>query len=1091
MKTASIAVAALACGFLSACDGGADTRVVDFNWDVRPILSNNCFRCHGPDAEARKAGLRLDRRDAATGELPETRGKFAIVPGSPADSELIRRISSADPDVVMPPPSTHLALQAKDVDVLRAWIEQGAEYKPHWSYLAPEKLAPPSSRFDARAPSAIDRFVLARLEREGLEPSPEADRETLINRVTLTLTGLPPTPEEVDAFVADDAPDAYERLVDRLLARPAYGERMASDWLDAARFADSDGYLDDEYQRLLYPWRDWVIAAFNRNMPYDQFGTWQLAGDLLDDPTKEQRLATVFGRLHRRSAENGIIDEEYRVEYVLDRTDTVGTAFLGLSVGCARCHDHKFDAISHVDYYSLAAFFNSTDDAGLYPQEKWATGPIMLMTDDATDARIAELHERIASLEARYSERARAAAGAVSARAARAAAEPERARTLAELRAGLAAAQRGYYPFDEAVPNAKLAAAYAQAPGLEPSQPRLFSAAGMSGLRPAVLQAPIIKPGARGNALFFDANNRGFLDKADKLGWVDHTDSFSVDLWVYPDKTYEEAAVINHSDHLRYGSGGWSVDLEGNRVKVQLVHANPRDQITVVSRDALPPKTWVHVTLTYDGSAKASGVGLYFDGKPASVEVRRDGLTMSMLPLGITFAGLDGFNGLAFGKRWQQSPLEGGAIDELRIFGRRLSPLEVAVLHDAGPALDAPEAPRELAAHWTALDDGVAAAGRELRQAREELNRLLTAQPAIMTLGDTAMPRPSYVLKRGQYSSHGEEVFPRGLQQIFPYDASLPRNRLGLAKWIFDARNPLTARVYVNRLWQMQFGTGLVRTAEELGVQGEAPTHPELLDWLARELVDSGWDVKHLNKLIVTSATFRQSSNATPAQVERDPDNRWLGRGPQRRMPAEMIRDNVLAASGLLDATVGGRSVYPYQPDGVWEAINIYERSGPYPRPETVPDDQHRRSLYSMIRRGAPVPSMTIFDFPRRHQAQARRPMSSTPLQALVLLNDPQYVEASRALAERAMHASADLGTQLATVFRLAARRAPSPAEAAVLRRFFDAEREAFASSPEAAEKYLHVGVDPPDASIDPGSLAALASAANVVLNSPDSYMLR
>jgi hypothetical protein len=1056
---------------------------VDFNWDVRPILSNNCFRCHGPDEEARKAGLRLDIREIATAELPETPGKTAIVPGDSAASELIRRVSSADPDVVMPPPDTHLSLSAEDIAVLAQWIDEGAEYKPHWSFIAPADPTPPRTTHDAGVVNDIDRFIRAQLDERGLVPAEEADRETLIHRVAFTLTGLPATPEEVAAFLSDSSPSAYEKVVDRLLASPAYGEHMATEWLDAARFADSDGYLDDEYRRRLYPWRDWVIEAFNANMPYDEFGTAQLAGDLLDDATKEQRIASGFGRLHRRTAENGIIDEEYRVEYVIDRTDTVGTAFLGLSVGCARCHDHKFDPISHVDYYSLTAFFNSTDDAGFYPQEKWETGPTMYLTGEATDARIAALHETVAAREAEY-------AAAVDAAAARLEVARLAAPALADLERSLSDAEQAHYSFDAARPDPERAITYRTVSGLEPSEPLEFSPADSPGLRPALLQAPQLKPGHRGNALFFTATNKGFLDKKDNVGRFDHPESFSVDVWLYLDKTYEDAAVLNHNDHLRFGSGGWTIDLEQNRVKVQLVHAYPNDQITVVTSDPLPEKAWSHLTITYDGSAKAAGVALYVDGAPVAVETRRNGLTQSMLPLGLDFAGLDGFNGLAFGKRWQQSPLVGGAIDELRVFDAQLSPLQVAVLHAGADALQRDDLGALLIDHRQRNDEAVVSVKAALTAARAELNELLTSLPEVMTMGDTVHPRQTYVLKRGVYSNHGEPVTPRGLIQIFPYSDDLPQNRLGLAQWLFDPGNPLTARVYVNRLWQLHFGRGLVGTAEEFGMQGEVPTHPELLDWLARRFIESGWDIKALNKLIVMSATYRQDSTERPGDAEQDPTNRWLARGVSRRLSAEMIRDNALAVSGLLDTTIGGPSVYPYQPAGVWEAIIGFQREG-YPKPEDRPADQHRRSLYSLIRRGAPVPSMTIFDFPRRHTSQVRRPVSSTPLQALVLLNDPQYVEASRGLATRAMRSADTLDEQLASVFKLAARRSGSDAELAVLRDFYDEEYAAFNASPENTARYLDVGVVAADGSLDAPALAALASTANVVLNSPDSYLLR
>ena len=1075
----------------TGCDAPLPDAAVDYNWDVRPILSNNCFRCHGPDEEARQAGLRLDVRDIAVAELPESPGRVAIAPGDTSGSELVRRVSSDDPDFHMPPPDTHLSLSSAEVETLTRWIGQGAEYKPHWSFIAPADVAPPMSGFSADAINPIDEFVFAEIEQQGLTPAGQADRETLIGRVTFTLTGLPPTPDEVDAFIADTDEDAYGKLVESLLARPAYGERMATEWLDAARFADSDGYLDDEYKRLLYPWRDWVVEAFNTNMPYDRFGTVQLAGDLAGNPSKADLIASGFGRLHRRTAENGIIDEEYRVEYVIDRTDTLGTAFLGLSVGCARCHDHKFDPISHVDYYSLTAFFNSTDDAGFYPHDKWETGPTMYLTDEATDRGIAELKEKVAALEAAYEAELANAAGRLTAESSRSDRSAPGEETVAAIRRAIAAAEVAHYPFESALADAAAAESYAGAAGLEPSQPLVFSPAGNSERKPAALQAPIFRPGVSGNALFFDANNKGFLDKSNGVGYFDHHEDFSLDFWLYTAKVYDEAGVLNHSDHLRFGSGGWTIDLEDNRIKVGLVHAYPRDQIIVQAREPLPADAWTHVTLTYDGSAKASGIGLFLNGEPVALDVERDSLTKSILPLGLAFAGLDDFHGLAFGKRWQQTPLEGGAIDELRVFDRQLSPLAVAVLHEGAAALQDAGAPERLEEHLALLDPAILSARRELTAARAELNALLTSLPEVMIMGDTLEPRPTFVLERGVYSEHGEEVTPRGLVQVFPYSEDLPRDRAGLAQWLFDPEHPLTARVYVNRLWQTHFGTGLVRTAEEFGSQGETPTHPELLDWLAKRFIESGWDVKAMNRLIVMSAAFRRDSTEPPGDAELDPANRWLARGVTRRLTAEMIRDNALAASGLLDTTIGGPSVYPYQPDGVWEAVTFYDRSGAYPDPESVPNDHHRRSIYSMIRRGAPAPSMTIFDFPRRHMSQVRRPTASTPLQALVLLNDPQYVEASRALAARTMHEHEGIDEQLVAIFRRAARRVPNPAEIETLKTFFESQREEFAVAGEATARYLDIGVTEPDPDLDATWLAALGATANVVFNSPDSYTLR
>ena len=494
---------------------------------------------------------------------------------------------------------------------------------------------------------------------------------------------------------------------------------------------------------------------------------------------------------------------------------------------------------------------------------------------------------------------------------------------MAAVRRAIAAAEVAYYPFESAVADAAAAESYAGAAGLEPSLPPVFSAAGTPGLMPAVLQAPIFAAGVNGNALWFDANNKGFLDKSDGVGYFDHHESFSIDFWLHTARVYGEAGVLNHNDHLRFGSGGWTIDLEDNRIEVALVHAYPRDQIIVRAREPLPADAWTRVTLTYDGSARASGIGLYLNGKRVDLDVERDGLTKSMLPLGIAFAGLDDFHGLAFGKRWQQTPLEGGAIDELRVFDAELSSLAVAVLHEGVEALRAADALERLAEHLALLDPAATTARRELAAVRAELNALLTSLPEVMVMGDTVHPRPTYVLERGVYSNRGEEVAPQGLVQVFPYAADLPKDRAGLAQWLFDPGHPLTARVYVNRLWQMHFGAGLVRTAEEFGSQGETPSHPELLDWLAKRFIESGWDIKAMNRQIVMSAAFRRDSSLRPGDAESDPENRWLARGVTRRLTAEMIRDNALVASGLLDRRVGGPSVYPYQPDGVWDAVRV------------------------------------------------------------------------------------------------------------------------------------------------------------------------
>jgi Protein of unknown function (DUF1553)/Protein of unknown function (DUF1549)/Concanavalin A-like lectin/glucanases superfamily/Planctomycete cytochrome C len=1118
---------------------------IDYNWDVRPILSDNCFRCHGHDEKKREAGLRLDERDSAVAELPESPGKHAIVPGDPDGSELIRRITNKDPDEVMPPPETHKVLSERDIAILKAWIDDGAKYKAHWAYVAPEHSKPPRSKFSGQAANDIDRFVFAKLEKEGLNPSAPADPETLINRVTLTLTGLPPSLEEVDAFVADKSPGAYEKLVDRLLASPAYAEHMATQWLDIARYSESDGFLDDAHNRLFWPYRDWVINSLAKNMPFNEFGTWQLAGDILaktaKDPkqAREETLATAFLRVGRRTTENGAIDEEYRVENVIDRTNTVGTGFLGLTTGCAQCHDHKYDPISHSDFYALTGFFNSNDEPGYYSfgVSGIQQGPTLPWTDAATEARIAAAASEVLVRETDYREARTAAAAKAS----------PNGITADRLEATMAAATIGYFPFDTArtmsdaevprlqfaVPRPPLAPPMrppvkveppsGQGPSAAPpanarrggdrpparflgaappsSDPNQVVLAAMirgnlraspnlvPGGKPAIIESPLLRPGIKGNALYFDDTNKGFLDG--HFARFERTQPFSIDIWVKPGQEYPEATVYSNRDIDSSGGQGYALLLVENHLRFSMMHSRAGNMIRIHTRQSIPVNEWSHVTVTYDGSSRAAGVGFYVNGVSAEVDVDRDNLTQTILPGGAPFGAFDAYVGFAFGKRFRDFTLKDGAIDELRVFNRTLTPLEVSFLHQGAAAFkENPAGLRdELGEYVVSTDETVAQAYNLLMAARQAHNVLVSSQPQIMVMGDTPTPRPTYVLGKGLYSNHEQQVEPQGLNQIFPWDASLPRNRLGLARWLFDLKNPLTARVFVNRLWQMQFGKGLVETAEDFGAQGSIPTNPELLDWLATEFVQSGWDVKHMQKLLVMSATYAQTSDATDELIQRDPQNRLLARGLRIRMPAEMVRDQALAASGLLIRQVGGPSTYPYQPDGIWgrwiDAV--------YPDANAVPDDQHhRRSLYSTVKRSAPHPAMAVFDMPERNVTSARRRTSNTPLQALVLLNDPQYMEAYRSLAAQALKTeAADLDAQIVRVFRLATRRVPRAEELTLLRSYYEAQRTEFAAEPDKAVQLLSIGVTPVPTDADNISLAALTNVTAAVMNTPDAYSIR
>ena len=1105
MRGWRVFVYVLTAGVLTA----AEPDRVDFNWQVRPILSENCFRCHGPDSNSRRAGLRLDQKDAAYAQ--------AIAPGKPDQSELVHRITSQDPSYRMPPPAASAKpLTAAEIATLTEWIRQGAEYKPHWAFIPPVK---------AKAPQTIDGFIRSRLDKEGLKPSLEADKATLINRVTLTLTGLPPTLQEVDAFLGDASPNAYEKLVDRLLASPAYGENMAAYWMNIARYSDSDGFLDDHHDRLFWPYRDWVIGAFNRNLPFDRFSTWQLAGDLLPNANKEQRLATAFLRVGKRTTENGALDEEYRVEYALDRANVVGQGFLALTTGCARCHDHKYDPIPQKQYYSLSGFFNSADEPGFFAPgfSTVQGGPTLPWTDKETDAKIAAANAAVKAAENADNAARRTALMDAIAKAGALLKQPA-GEISAAIQKSVEAATVAYYPFettapipDDQLPRSRVRGNKAPANLVSPDRKGLgsnppavkpdaatqalikafanrlpngmirekvvFSPSGLPGGEPAVLEEANIRPGgAKGNALFFTDTNRGFLGKS--VGFYDRTQPFSFDLSVYAASVYENSQVLNHRDDDNSGGSGYKLNLEKNHLSFYMMHSWPYNMLHVISKEAIPVKQWTQISMTYDGSSRAAGIKLYVNGKLADVDVEHDQLTESSLPRGFAPA-FNEFVGVEFGRRFREVTLKDGGIDELRFFNKALTPVEVSYLHDGKAGGVDVNALAELAAD---NDPRVIASGKALYEAREAQNQIVSWVPEVMVMADAPKPRQTYVLNRGLYNARLDPVDPAPLTDIFPFDPALPRNRLGLAAWLFDKKNPLVSRVFVNRMWQMQFGTGIVETSEDFGIQGSRPTNPELLDWLAVDFMESGWDIKRLNKMIVMSATFRQSSNESDELLKKDPRNMLLARGPRMRMSAEQVRDNALAVSGLLVRTIGGPSVHPYQPDGVWVAgVTQYT----YPKPEELPpDEQHRRSLYSFIKRNTPPPSMSVFDFSERHATISRRLTSNTPLQALVLLDDPQYMEAYRVLATRVMKEKTAPEDQINLLFRLATRRFPMEKEKALFEQYYESEIVHFSEEKKKAFEVVHIGVTPVDDSVDVAKLAALTNVAAAVMNTPDAYSI-
>lgn len=964
---------------------------VDFDRDIRPILSDRCYLCHGPDAATREADLRLDlRKDALN----------VLTPGNPDDSELLRRIMSDDSDEVMPPPSSNLSVSKKEKQLITQWIKQGAEWKQHWAFAPRANPVPPKVRAEDLVAGEIDRFLLSRLEIEELCFSPLATKEKLIRRVTFDLTGLPPTLDEIDAFLADTSPNAYEKVVDRLLDSKHYGQRMASDWLDIARYSDTYGYQVDR-DRYVWPWRDWVIRAFNANMPYDQFVVEQLAGDLLPNATDDQILATTFNRLHPQKVEGGSVEEEFRVEYVADRAQTFATAFLGLTLECARCHDHKYDPISQKEYYQLFSFFNNIDESGLY---SFFTSSVPTPT-----LQLASKGQK---------------------------------QTLAELRAKVQAIsnQSAELSFDFTKPDI------------------VRKSLDMRG-RPPIEVVDFSKVGGR-NTKTKDAhgNPAARLTGDDaiglKTGNFTRYQPFSVSLSIRVPDVKERAVVFHRSRAWTdAGSRGYQLLIEDGRLSASLVHFWPGNAISVKTKEILPINRWADVAVVYDGSIDANGLSIFVDGKRAEVEIVKNRLTKNITG--------GGGNNIAIGARFRDRGLKGGEVSSFHVYDRQLSGLEVARLHDdqwsakyinkALAADDLSERQKLLLTEHVRLNNSeVHTAHRaELMAARQRLCKALDGLTEIMVMRELPKPKMAYVLRRGLYDGRLEKVSADS-PSVFPaMDQSLPKNRLGLARWLTSSEHPLTARVAVNHYWQLIFGQGIVRTPEDFGRQGALPTHPKLLDWLANDFVLNGWDIQRLLKQLVMSRAYRQSTYASKQLLQRDPENVLLARAPAYRLPAEMLRDNVLLASGLLVDKVGGAPVKPYELAASFKSSTPDKGEGLY-----------RRSLYTYWKRTGPAPVMLALDASKRDVCRVKRERTSSPLQALAMLNGPQFVEASRALSERLIqkHGKSQTKKVAIDMFRTLTSRVPNERELSIIKKLFDEQREHFLETPESALKYLNTG---------------------------------
>jgi hypothetical protein len=1029
------------------------TVEINFDRDVRSILSEHCFKCHGPDASNLKAGLRMDVRESVFN--PSESGTTPVVPYKPEESEVIQRITSSHSDSIMPPAEEEKRLTDEQIELLSRWVQQGAPWADHWSF-EPVRVPPVPHEHLAmgRIENPIDAFVLARLKSVGLSQSPREDRARLIRRAALDLTGLPPSIKEVDNFLQDDSPHAFEKVVDRLLASEHFGERMALPWLDLARYGDTSGYHNDSL-RDMWLWREWVINAFNSNMPFDQFTTEQLAGDLIPNATIQQQVASGFHRNVMTSDEGGLIDAEYRNLYVVDRVATTGVTWLGMTIACAQCHDHKYDPVTQVDFYRLYAFFNNVPENGKDGVRDRNPNPFLRVPTEEQSAELHRLENQLATTDA----------------------------NLAELTKGLAERQK-VWEGELMVANTApmLPPPFAHFP-LDESGDAILTELPTGENTEAVVSTLKAEPhgeiafadGAVGTS--FNASGSQWFEYGNRFSFEkDHPFSVATFLLVSP----QGGAPFGKMDDAN-GARGWDVEFHGLRPSVHLIHRWPEDVIHIQADQDLPANTFTHLAITYDGSGKAAGLKLYINGSLAKTSVKKDGLVGSIKTE----------SPFSIGRRGSSSVQFQGRIDDLRIYQRELSPTEIATVNASEVikvvAIDAEQRTAEQKGviekyfrqtqvpEFLEMQQMVA----ELRKAKTEFENGL---PNTMVMSEMTKPRDTFIKIRGNYDQDGEKVeaaVPAFLPQISARGDGKPLNRLDLAQWLTSPDHPLTARVTVNRWWAMLFGTGLVKTINDFGSQGERPSHPELLDWLAADFARD-WDIKRVIKQIVLSATYQQSSRVSAELLARDQENRLLARGPRQRLDAELLRDNALAVAGILNPRIGGKSIKPSQPEGTWE---INEMSG-YKYEKSQGEDLYRRGLYVYWRRSTVYPSFVTLDAPTREFCVAQRAKTSTPLQALVLMNDPVFVEAARALAQRVLgEPDLDNDARVKLAWRLALSREPSEEEIAILNSTLEQQLATYQRDREAAKKLAAVGDLPKLESLDDSQVAAWTALSNVLLN--------
>ena len=1058
---------------LSACTYAEDVpsqretpsqNAITFNKHIRPILSEHCFACHGPDEANREADLRLDQPESATALLDS--GTHAIVPHNTTESEIIARTTSDDTDLVMPPPSAKLGrLSSNDIALLKQWITDGATYEPHWAFVAPEKPEPTPT-----GSHPIDDIISHHLTERGLQLQQKADRATLIRRVSFDLTGLPPTPAEIESFQNDSSANAYARLLDRLLESPRYGERMASDWLDISRYSDSYGFQRDRPRPTMWPWRDWVVESFNQNMPWDRFVLWQLAGDLLPNASNEQILATAFNRLHQQENEGGSVPEEYRVRYVNDRVTTFGTAFLGLTLECCRCHDHKFDPLSQKDFYSLFAFFDDIEEAGLYSFFTDATPtPKLQLMDGSLQKQIdrvtLEIHQKQRRLEKIKKETQEKTYLWLT--------SDTPSPGDYDLNNDTIRGEIAHYSFDSRLENGHFPSlidteesSKTNDSKTQPSEQKKDTSTTDHQQKHSVTSPPenTLVDGHIGQAIQLTGDH----PVTTPVGNFSQYDQFSISCWIKIPSSSDRAVIFHRSKAWTdAGSRGYELIIDQGHLRWSLIHFWPGDAASIRMIEKVPINRWIHIVVCSDGTGLADGLTISLDGQQTKTKVIQDNLTRTILG--------GGGNTITIGERMRDHGFKNGSVDEFRVFNRVLSSLEIEECYEPGTLTKTIRSGTDfhgISDYLTSNDKNVLQHHKQLRKLCESRNKLIEKSTEIMVMQESPQPKQAYVLTRGEYDKRAEPVQPSTPTVLPSFPGGLPRNRLGLARWLLDPDHPLLARVTVNRFWQALFGEGLVRSAEDFGSQAVQSEYPELLDLLAWKFShpkDQGgfsWDVKLLLKFIMASDTYQQRSLADGKTMVNDPTNNWLARGPRHRLSAEMIRDAALSVSGLLDETRGGPPVRPYdiaesfKPEKIGSGTSLY-----------------RRSIYTYWRRSGPAPVLEAFDLPNRVICTAKRDTTNTPLHALILLNGTQFVEASRVLAEHLLHThSNNSSAAIEYAFYLLTSRHPDKDEQEILVQMVEDQRSWYESHPEDAKKLLAVGQKLTNENLSEIDVAALSS---------------